>query len=511
MVFVKMNNLRSIEKTQAAKDKLTDYMKVIEARQSLFQSVAVARDLRAMQVTDKIARLWVKKINLHRFWTWRGLVPPIKREVSRRLGRIMKLQAFIRGMQLRASPVGRKVKLMVKYVREVALENHSTIVIQRHMMAYTVVKRFHEAWEAASIIQFYFSVNRQRKHYEHLKACATRIQSAYRKWVVAQLLTWEKLKVLKKAEDAFTSKMTAQLRQRAFSVLGVRPLSVVDSVAHADLTPSYPDGWFYSLVTLLKRDSMLKLVMGAEHTILLGVCGLYGWGSNEVGQLGIGDLGYKEQFYKEKKAAGEHVFPVHSLIAPVIKNKVLDVSCGRWHTIAQVEGPIPIVCWGLNHRGQCGVKTLKSTEPFTPTYPKIVRTPAYVQIDEHSRVHAITAGPFASAVLLYATGSSDIPSLFIWGEGTACGQEKDVRLPLFMSTDHLRYPCQAVLLGDGFGMIKHAKGVASWGMHCAHLGQGLGPDPPYRTVSGFVPVDPSLRFDSHPELGLRCLTSASRK
>ena len=36
------------------------------------------------------------------------------------------------------------------------------------------------------------------------------------------------------------------------------------------------------------------------------------------------------------------------------------------------------------------------------------------------------------------------PQLYIWGEGNSCGQEKDVCLPMYLNTAHLRFPLQSV-------------------------------------------------------------------
>ena len=56
------------------------------------------------------------------------------------------------------------------------------------------------------------------------------------------------------------------------------------------------------------------------------------------------------------------------------------------------------MCWGLNHRGQCGVKGYMDKEPFTPVYPKIVPEPSYPKLA--GNVTQIAAGPFSTAVLV---------------------------------------------------------------------------------------------------------------
>ena len=45
----------------------------------------------------------------------------------------------------------------------------------------------------------------------------------------------------------------------------------------------------------------------------------------------------------------------------------MDIACGRWHTVAHVDGKDPVYCWGLNHRGQCGLKQYMPGAAFTPS------------------------------------------------------------------------------------------------------------------------------------------------
>merc|ERR1719420_2787283 len=82
------------------------------------------------------------------------------------------------------------------------------------------------------------------------------------------------------------------------------------------------------------------------------------------------------------------------LVVPYFKYRVLDIACGRWHTIASVDAKDPLVSWGLNHRGQCGVKTYMPGAAFTPAYPKMIRSPSPIAMLGH--VGMICAGPFTS-------------------------------------------------------------------------------------------------------------------
>jgi hypothetical protein len=504
LAFVKIDEMRTFARTKACKDRIGVYIQVLEARTALFERVKHQRDLRALQVTDKIARLWVRKINLHRFWTWRGLLPPAKREFARRIKRIQKLQAIFRGIRTRASPIGIKVQDTVESVRTEIFVGYSTKEVQRYAKGFLLHYKINQLWDAAAIIQYNCNIYYSKQKYLRLKRSAIRLQSAFRRFQTQQLLIWEKLKVLHSAERAYTQKMTYLMRRRMFKLVGVKPVSIIYMDVHADVMPFYPDGWLHNMTQFLRRESVRKIALGAEHTMVLGLNGLYGWGSDEVGQLGISTLGPESKQGERKRRA-----PVHPLTAPLLKNKVLDVCCGRWHTIAHIEGVHSVACWGLNHRGQCGVKTYQAKEPFTPVYPRLVRAPAFPQTDDVMRVTQIAAGPFSSAVLVKESVSVNVePQLYMWGEGNSCGQEKDVCLPMHLSTEHLRFPLQSVFLGDGFGMLKHSQGLAAWGIKCAHLGVGFVPDMPQRMKYGFVVVDPLLRFDAHPELGLRTLHSA---
>ena len=102
-----------------------------------------------------------------------------------------------------------------------------------------------------------------------------------------------------------------------------------------------------------KRDRILAVSLGAEHTVARGVQGSYTWGANAVGQLGV------------PGATGVGPFP--------LRTRVDDVCCGRFHTVALADSGV--VCWGSNHRGQCGQQ-----------YPvQDVHTPTRVPLAEGSR------------------------------------------------------------------------------------------------------------------------------
>ena len=97
------------------------------------------------------------------------------------------------------------------------------------------------------------------------------------------------VKVLQKAEFASVQLETKRMRKIMFALFGTAPLSLVQIQCVAETRHVYPRGWLAGYMELLRRDVVRKIVLGAEHTIAIGQKGIYAWGSDEVGQLGIGD------------------------------------------------------------------------------------------------------------------------------------------------------------------------------------------------------------------------------
>jgi len=109
-------------------------------------------------------------------------------------------------------------------------------------------------------------------------------------------------------------------------------------------------------------------------------------------------------------------------------------------------------------------------------------------------VLAIAAGPFHSAAILGET-----PLLYAWGEGSACGLQRDVRVPLQISSERVT----AVALGDSFGFALSDQGLSAFGVRSSSLGIGVYPKRPRGGNPGISVNAPLIRFDTHHVADLR--------
>merc|ERR1719421_2592312 len=345
-----------------------------------------------------------------------------------------------------------------------------------------LMSRFTKMFSAAELVQYYVLAKFERRHFVHMRKSAIKIQRSFRGWVVRTFLAWQKLMVLYRMELASMDKITRNQRKKIHELLGARPMSLIMLTSCIDIRAFYKDGWMRGYEEVIRRDGIQKMAVGAEHTVVVAQSGLYCWGSDEVGQLGRGD----PKAMQTEKSFGP--------VAPLLKNRVSDIACGRWHTLAIVAGPQPLWSWGLNHRGQCGLKSYIKGAAFTPSYPKLVRTPTSLSVN--AVVSHIAAGPFHSAALV---GAPSVP--YLWGEGDACGQMRDVRLPLKITDE--QFSCTA--LGDGFCLLLQDDNVKALGRKCVQL--GLGPNfdenhmEKFQAHGRLEKHEAYLRFDTSTFLG----------
>lgn len=463
------------KRLRTSRHRLKTFVQVLLSQRSLQMSIEDRHRRKLFDCVEKVAKLWVQRENLRRFWTWRALMLPAKREVHRRKLLIAKLQAAIRGLRVRRSQLGYKVKGLTRKVKEKFKDQQSSIALQRQSKGYLMLRRFTDMHWAATAVQFYMGLRMDRADFVMCRQQCVRIQSVFRGWLTRAIISWQKLIVLYGAERAQYEKLGLQARRKMFDIVGVKPLSLVYMTCGMDIRPFYPQGWLRGYEDLVKRDGVVKMQVGAEHTVVLGQNALYAWGSDEVGQLGIGATAVKHR----------NAAKTFGLVVPFFRYKVMDIACGRWHTVAHVEGKDPVYCWGLNHRGQCGLKQYMPGAAFTPSYPKMVRTPASLAV--MGPVKGIAAGPFHSGM-----ACGDPAQAYVWGEGNACGQGRDVRVPLKVAPEAIKM----IALGDHFGLIVEEHGVSAFGVRSALLGIGAYPKKTKRENAGLVVVQPLVRFDT---------------
>merc|ERR1719443_1911066 len=269
----------------------------------------------------------------------------------------------------RCRPVGKKVAEKIVDVRRTMEVEKACLVVQKQGKGMLLMSRFTKMFSAAELVQYYVLAKFERRLFVHMRKSAIKVQRAFRGWVVRSFLAWQKLMVLYRMELASMDRITRNQRKKIHELLGARPMSLIMLTSCIDIRAFYKEGWMRGYEEIVRRDGIQKMAVGAEHTVLVAQSGIYAWGSDEVGQLGRGEHGVND----DTKSFG--------LVAPILKERVSDVSCGRWHTIAVVEGPHPLWSWGLNHRGQCGLKSYIKGAAFTPSYPKLVRTPTALSVN----------------------------------------------------------------------------------------------------------------------------------
>ncbi|KAL3669486.1 hypothetical protein V7S43_005878 [Phytophthora oleae] len=159
--------------------------------------------------------------------------------------------------------------------------------------------------------------------------------------------------------------------------------------------------WFPS------SEKVFRVACGLHHTLVLTGSGLYAWGSNIYGQLGLG---------AHCSPADPHVLEPAPVCLPVDVTPVLDIACGDSHSVALCITGL-IFTFGSNREGQLGIdesqahtsaKIAVVADTGCAYEPLQVLLPQESEIDR--RVYLITAGSQSTAVVA-TTGQ-----VFQWGK-----------------------------------------------------------------------------------------------
>ena len=128
---------------------------------------------------------------------------------------------------------------------------------------------------------------------------------------------------------------------------------------------------------------VIQVACGKQHSLALTDAGLYSWGSNQFGQLGVGK--YPCQTSSPR-------------LVPCLEN-VVQVTCGQFHSIS-VDSAGVVSSWGWGVHGQTGHGGVED-----------VHTPRVVDSLRKYRVVQVGAG-YAHSVALTQRGD-----VFVWGSG----------------------------------------------------------------------------------------------
>eukprot|EP00795_Rhopilema_esculentum_P001965 gene1965-17508_t len=91
---------------------------------------------------------------------------------------------------------------------------------------------------------------------------------------------------------------------------------------------------------------VLSIACGAAHTVAVCREGVYSWGFNNFGQLGVGDIRRRSR---------------PCLISQLTPKNVVAVAAGYYHTLA-VDGDHKVWAWGWGIHGQLGVKSAENAK-----------------------------------------------------------------------------------------------------------------------------------------------------
>ncbi|KAG1685350.1 hypothetical protein DVH05_008454 [Phytophthora capsici] len=150
-------------------------------------------------------------------------------------------------------------------------------------------------------------------------------------------------------------------------------------------------------------EKVFRVSCGLHHALALTGSGLYAWGSNIYGQLGLG---------AHCSPADPHVLEPAPVCLPVDVTPVLDIACGDFHSVVlSVTGLV--FTFGSNREGQLGIDEAQ-THHTTVAATGCAYEPLQVHLPQENgidrRVYLITASCQSTAVVATTGG------VFQWGK-----------------------------------------------------------------------------------------------
>ena len=203
---------------------------------------------------------------------------------------------------------------------------------------------------------------------------------------------------------------------------------------------------------------------GGYHTVALTVIPnkIYVWGSNESGQLGLGNVNDKNLS--------------HELI---LHKPIISISCGGFHTVALTGSEYlnKIYVWGCNHIGELGLGDFNDRN-----------IPCELNLQKN--VIAISCGEDCTIAL---TDQNDI---YMWGRHL--GYKKGINLPkkLIIGDSIVSICC-----GNYFAIaLTKSKNYYSWGC----LGCPRVPKKPTYDKANFISSEPKYFIHADPIISVSC-------
>ena len=220
-------------------------------------------------------------------------------------------------------------------------------------------------------------------------------------------------------------------------------------------------------LTALTGIRVVQVACGRSHSLALTDCGVYSWGSNRFGQLGLGDsqrpllalartstptwIAFRDS--NSPDGAGGVGMATAGLSDVIVK-----ISAGQYHSLA-VDAGGRLYSWGWGVHGQLGHQHTNVEDVYRPTVVGLLR--------RHRIVDA--AGGFAHSIALTAKGTVYSFGLGLFGQiggGTTTKATRPSRVQL---------PAPARLLATGYfhslavldkgGIDGQQQQLYQWGAH----------------------------------------------
>ncbi|GMF48064.1 unnamed protein product [Phytophthora fragariaefolia] len=212
-------------------------------------------------------------------------------------------------------------------------------------------------------------------------------------------------------------------------------------------------------------EQVIRVACGNNHTIALTSGGVYAWGSNMYGQLGLGAHSSPSDSYTLEPAL---------VCLPTDCTPAVDIACGDSHSVILSEKG-QVLTFGCNWEGQLGIDGTERSDKFTDIEATgCVCGPLQILLPESSvnaRAYLIAAGPHTTMAV------STMGQVFQWGKCVSdgidgvCGRVGR-RLPGELKSVHEF--CSESMPGPVWHSIAIADGLVILTRHSAFQKVGVG-------------------------------------
>ncbi|POM69397.1 Regulator of chromosome condensation, RCC1 domain containing hypothetical protein [Phytophthora palmivora] len=176
------------------------------------------------------------------------------------------------------------------------------------------------------------------------------------------------------------------------------PSSAPSSLGRGCVTPERVP-WF------AHPEKVFRVACGTHHALALTSSGVYAWGSNIYGQLGLG---------VHCSPTDPQTLEPAPVWLPADCTSVLDVACGDTHSVV-LSAAGQVFTFGCNWEGQLGIDEAQISNDVATTGCAYEPLPVLLPLEPERRVYLITAGP-QTTVVVTTTGQ-----VFQWGKCVPTG------------------------------------------------------------------------------------------